>query len=82
MTTIRFLLFSYPGTKEELQLEIEPGTTFRELCAICEKQDGVTAPASVMVDAGGMVEGRYISNDYVFDGTEKTVDIMNQIGDG
>ncbi len=82
MTTIRFLLFSYPGTRQELTLEIEPGTTFKELCDLCERQEGVTAPASVMVDAGAMVEGHYVSNDYVFDGTESTVDIMNQIGDG
>ena len=82
MTTIRFLLFSHPGTREELQLEIEPGTTVTELAAICEKQEGVTAPASVMIDAGCMIDGRYVANDYAFDGTEGNVDFMNQIGDG
>ncbi len=82
MGVVRFLLFNYPDTLPELPFTFRPGMTIRDLAEECAQVSGVTAPASEMLNTGAMVDGKYVSTDYKFDGSEGAVDFMNQIGDG
>lgn len=82
MGVVRFLLFNYPDTLPELPFTFRPGMTIRDLTEECAVMSGVTAPASEMQSTGAMVDGKYVSTDYQFNGSESTVDFMNQIGDG
>ena len=82
MGVVRFLLFNYPNTLEEVPFSFREGMTVQELAETLTAVEGVTAPADEMLLAGCMVDNRYVSEDYVFNGKEDTVDFMNQIGDG
>ncbi|MBQ6385117.1 MAG: hypothetical protein IJJ38_02975 [Lachnospiraceae bacterium] len=82
MAVVRFLLFNYPDNIAEVPFTFVPGMTVREVAETCAKMDGVTAPAEGMLEAGCMVDGRYVANDYIFTGSENAVEFMNQIGDG
>ena len=82
MAVVRFLLFNFPDNIPEVPFTFEPGMTVRDVAEACEGMDGVTADAEGMLDAGCMVDGSYVADDYVFTGREMSVDFMNQIGDG
>lgn len=82
MTIVQMLFVKHPECVEAAELEIPPGSTFKQVAAMCENLPGVTVTARAMMKAERRVEGAFVPEDYVFTGREFDIQFMDFVGAG
>lgn len=80
MTNIRFTLVKHPDNVPRITLEIPEGASVKDVTLMCTGTEGVTIPEDELYyKVGWLVDGGEINRRYVFDGTERNIDILDMM---
>ena len=76
---IKFVLFPRTGKLAQLQIDVDPGTTIKQLENKLLSIDGFVISEIELIASNCLVDGLYVERDYIITDKDQEISFVNQI---